>query len=103
MREYRYLFLASLLLSTLGFYLLYQYNVLDQEDFLWPTVVVSPLLSLTVLSFINFKGLAEDPTYSKERHDAVKQSASTPLSILQSPILWLGVISLIVIVLAFVL
>lgn len=102
MREYRYLFLASFLFTTIGFYLLYEYKVLDEEDFLWPTVVVSPLLSLTVLSFINFFGTEEDPAYSKERVDAVKKSASTPMSVLQSPILWLGLISVIVIVVAFV-
>ncbi len=101
MRKYRYLFLASLVMTTLGFYLLYEFNVLQEEDFLWPTVVWSPLVTLTALSFINFRGNEVDSVYTKKQLDAVKRQASTPMSLLQSPIIWLGVISLVVIFLAF--
>lgn len=103
MREYRYLFLASLVFTTIGFYLLYDYNILQEKDFLWPTVVWSPLFGLTVLGFINFEGSDEDTRYSQVQVEAVKKRASTPMSLLQSPILWLGIISILVILLAFIL
>lgn len=100
MREYRYYFLGSLICTTVGFYLLYEYDVMTAHQFLWPTAVWTPLFALTVLGFINFRGNEEDQTYNEEQVEAVKQSASTPVSIFQSPILWLGLISLVIIVVA---
>ena len=101
MREYRYYFLASLVFTTIGFYILYDAEILNENDFLWPTVVWSPLFGLTTIAFINFAGPENDQSYSQERVDAVKKSASTPLKILQSPIVWLGLISAVVITFAF--
>ena len=103
MREYRYYYLGGLIFSTVGFYLLYEFDVLTENDFLWPTAVWSPLFALTILSFINFAGPEDDNTYNEVRVAAVKKSASTPVKILQSPVLWLGIISVGVILSAFIL
>jgi hypothetical protein len=101
LREYRYHSLASFIFATFGFYILYQYDFMTEEQFMWPMAVCTPLFALTVLGFINFHGKEDEQLYSEEKIEAVKQSASTPLNIFQSPIIWLAIISLCVVLFAF--
>ena len=97
MRKYRYYFLIGFVLSTIGFYLLYDFNILSEKHFLWPTAICTPLFTLTILTIFDFGAYKKENPYNEERSKAVQKSAATPLKILQSPIVWLAIISLLVI------
>lgn len=75
----------------------YHFGIFNGEYTMWIGLILSPLITLTAIAFINFDKLDQNSRYTTEQLDAVKSASSTPITIIKSPILWFGLISLAVI------
>ena len=97
MKKYRYYLLAAFICIVVTIGACYQFGIMQSEHTVWIGLILSPIITLTAIAFTNFEQHDQNARYTQQQYNSVKTASATPIPLIKSPILWLGLISLAVI------